>query len=56
MDLLHLSGEGRAPDLERHAPAIFERGLIDVGAVAPIGPMVVLPLEHCVGFPLKRKG
>jgi hypothetical protein len=30
-------GEGRAPNLERQAPAIFEHGLVDVGAIALIG-------------------
>lgn len=29
------------PNLERQAPAILERGLVDVGAIAPISPAVV---------------
>ena len=44
-DLPQLVGKGRAPNLERRAPAILERGLIDIGTIAPIGPTVVIAMS-----------
>jgi hypothetical protein len=55
MDLPQLAGEGRAPSLERQVPALSERGLVDVGAIAPIGLAVGVAMslgDDTRAFPL----
>ena len=44
-NLLQLMGEGRAPSLERQVPASAECRLIDVGAIVPIGLVVVVAVS-----------
>ena len=42
MDLSQLTSKGRAPNLERQTPASLDHMLVDVGDIAPIGPIVVV--------------
>ena len=42
MDWPRLMSKGRALNHERQAPAILERRLVNIGAIAPIGPTKVV--------------